>query len=175
VGGIQAGKEIPMTTGAEFHEEGYMLTDITMPPLIYRLFTAQTLRFHRIAQHRNTVSVMVKIRDGIGGRITAVGKAYKDFTDEDKLKMHRGLSRAEEILNYAGAKHIFHTAWTSAHPGGSVRIGQLVDSNLSTEFENLYVCDCSVIPTEWGLPPTFTLLALAKRLAKHLLAQDDVV
>ncbi|ODA39567.1 GMC oxidoreductase [Desulfosporosinus sp. BG] len=61
------------------------------------------------------------------------------------------------------------TVWTSAHPGGSVRIGEIVDSNLKSEYDNLYVCDCSVIPTEWGLQPTLTVLALAKRLAKHLL------
>ncbi|WP_282432948.1 hypothetical protein [Desulfosporosinus sp. Sb-LF] len=33
----------------------------------------------------------------------------------------------------------------------------------------MYVCDCSMIPTEWGLPPTLTVLSLAKRLAKYLL------
>jgi choline dehydrogenase-like flavoprotein len=44
----------------------------------------------------------------------------------------------------------------------------MVDSNLKTEYENLYVCDCSVIPEAWGLPPTFTNLGLGKRLAKHL-------
>ncbi len=56
----------------------------------------------------------------------------------------------------------------AAHPGGSVRIGEHVDTNLQTEYEGLYVCDCSVIADPWGLPPTLTLLSLAKRLAKHL-------
>ena len=37
-----------------------------------------------------------------------------------------------------------------------------------TEYDNLYVCDCSVIPEAWGLPPTLTLIGLGKRLAKHL-------
>ncbi|MBE9524746.1 MAG: hypothetical protein IMY76_06580 [Chloroflexi bacterium] len=43
-----------------------------------------------------------------------------------------------------------------------------LDSNLKTEFNNLYVCDCSVIPEAWGLPPSLTLLALGKRLGMHL-------
>jgi choline dehydrogenase-like flavoprotein len=35
-------------------------------------------------------------------------------------------------------------------------------------IKNLYVCDCSVIPEAWGLPPTATIIGLGKRLAKYL-------
>ena len=52
--------------------------------------------------------------------------------------------------------------------GQLTKIGEVVDSNLKTKFDNLYVCDCSVIPEAWGLPPTLTILGLGKRLAKHL-------
>jgi choline dehydrogenase-like flavoprotein len=30
--------------------------------------------------------------------------------------------------------------------------------------------DASVIPEEWGMPPMVTIVAMAKRLAKHLTA-----
>ena len=43
-------------------------------------------------------------------------------------------------------------------------------SELKKTWDNLYVCDCSVIPEAWGLPPTMTLVGLGKRLAKHLAA-----
>jgi len=43
-----------------------------------------------------------------------------------------------------------------------------VDNNLQTKYENLYVCDASVIPEEFGVPPVLTTIALGKRLAKHL-------
>jgi choline dehydrogenase-like flavoprotein len=49
-----------------------------------------------------------------------------------------------------------------------VKVGDLLDSDLKTEYDNLYVCDCSVIPESWGLPPTLTIIGLGKRLAKHL-------
>jgi choline dehydrogenase-like flavoprotein len=62
----------------------------------------------------------------------------------------------------------------AAHPGGTVKIGEHVDTNLKTKFDNLYVCDCSVMPQEWGLPPTTSLIALGKRLAKHLLSAETV-
>lgn len=168
--GLQAGNEIPMAAGMVCQDEGYMLSDITLPKKVYQVFAAQALRLHRLHQHRNMASMMVKIKDSIGGSITGNGKVKKNFAREDQLKMRSGLNRASEILKKAGAKHLFHTAWTSAHPGGSVRIGHMVDTNLMTECEGLFVCDCSVIPAEWGMPPTLTLLALAKRLAKHILA-----
>jgi hypothetical protein len=43
-----------------------------------------------------------------------------------------------------------------------------VYSDLKTDVDNLYVCDRSVIPEDWGLPPSLTILALGKRLAQHL-------
>jgi choline dehydrogenase-like flavoprotein len=52
-----------------------------------------------------------------------------------------------------------------------VKIGQLVDANLETAHRNLYVCDCSVIPEAWGLPPVLTIVGLGKRLARHLAAE----
>jgi choline dehydrogenase-like flavoprotein len=73
-----------------------------------------------------------------------------------------------------GAKSVYNSGLLAAHPGGTVKIGEHLDTNLQTKIENLYVCDCSVIPREWGLPPTFTILALGKRLAKHLMAIDEV-
>jgi choline dehydrogenase-like flavoprotein len=63
---------------------------------------------------------------------------------------------------------IFYSVDRGAHPGGTARIGHIVDENLQTEFENLYVCDTSVIPQPWGLPPVLTCIGLGKRLAKHL-------
>ena len=77
-----------------------------------------------------------------------------------------------KILENMGAKDIYSSWLLAAHPGGSVKIGEHLDMNLMTQVKNLYVCDCSVIPEELGLPPTFTLLSLGKRLAKHLMVND---
>ena len=63
---------------------------------------------------------------------------------------------------------MFSTWRFASHPGGSAKIGDVVDSNLATEIDGLFVCDCSVIPEAWGLPPTLTILALARRLAGQL-------
>jgi choline dehydrogenase-like flavoprotein len=81
-----------------------------------------------------------------------------------------GTAKEQAILTRR-ARHIFRTWYLATHPGGTVKINDLVDSNLKTEYENLYVCDCSVIPFSWGLPPMLTLICLGKRLAKHLKGQ----
>jgi choline dehydrogenase-like flavoprotein len=111
---------------------------------------------------------MVKIRDEIGG---AVGPrwASKPLQASDRQKLDRGVEMARDVLAAAGATHVFQSRHFAAHPGGSVRIGDGVDSDLqATGAANLFVCDASVIPQAWGLPPTLTLLCLGTRLGEHL-------
>jgi len=55
-------------------------------------------------------------------------------------------------------------------PGGAtVRIGDVVDTNLKTEIDGLYVCDASVFPEALDRPTVLTIIGLAKRLAKTLI------
>ena len=92
----------------------------------------------------------------------------KSLTAGDRAKLASGVGMAREILRAAGAKKIFKSWHFAAHPGGSLRIGDVVDGNLQTTTRNLFVCDASVIPGPWGLPPTLTLLCLGKRLGMSL-------
>jgi len=64
---------------------------------------------------------------------------------------------------------IFSTKPRGAHPGGSASIGTVVDNNLKTEIDNLFVCDASVLPSSPGAPPIVTIVALGKRLAKNII------
>ena len=159
--------EFPMTAGVHLQDEGYMLTDLPLPRPTYQAFAATSLRFDRLLAHRNTLTIMVKIRDDIGGRVQP-RKLRRIFGPREREKLASGYRRASEILRNAGATSIFKSRVTAAHPGGTVRIGEHVDANLETEYQGLHVCDCSVIADPWGLPPTLTLIGLAKRLARHL-------
>jgi choline dehydrogenase-like flavoprotein len=167
---IDGGAEVPMAAGVSLYEEGISLADLTLPKPMYQAFAAQVGRFDRLLAHRRTLSLMVKIRDEIGG---GVGPRWVDKTlqDADRYKFRQGTDMARAILAKAGARHIFKSWHFAAHPGGSVALGARVDSNLQTTTEGLYVCDASVLPAPWGLPPTLTLLALGKRLGMHLAAQ----
>ena len=166
--------EIPMSAGVHMEDEGYMMTDMSHPATTTALFAAQVLRFGQVFSRRRTLQIMVKAKDALGGHLTNSGGVRKILDKNEKQKLLRGFGRAKEILQRAGARNIFRTAYLAAHPGGTVKIGDLLDANLKTEYDNLYVCDCSVIPEAWGLPPTLTIIGLGKRLAKHLAGESSV-
>jgi len=111
---------------------------------------------------------MVKWKDPLGGHLTPGGGVRKRLTPADMTIMRHGYDNAARVLRASGARNIYKTWYLAAHPGGTAKIGEIVDTDLKTELDNLYVCDCSVIPEAWGLPPTLTLVALGKRLAAHL-------
>jgi len=163
--------EIPMSAGVHLAEEGYMMTDLAFPPVMHLLFTGQVFRMTKLFAFRSTARIMVKWKDSLGGRLTDRGGVRKSLTDADRSIMRHGFENAQRVLKAAGATDIYKTWYLAAHPGGTVKIGHLLDANLKTQIDNLYVCDCSVIPEAWGLPPTLTLVALGKRLTRHLVAE----
>ncbi|MBF0120093.1 MAG: GMC family oxidoreductase [Desulfobacterales bacterium] len=171
---ITGGKEVPMVAGMHMQEDGYVMTDMTVPSALYGGFAAQVGRFDRIMSHKHTLTIMIKEKDSLGGQLTDRGGVRKRLLESDYQSLLRGYERAKKILKNAGAKSIFKSWYIAAHPGGTAKINDIIDSNLKTEFDNLYVCDCSVIPESFGLPPTLTLIGLGKRLAKHLCAKTQI-
>jgi len=170
---LEGGKEFPMATGCNLEDEGYMMTDLVLPRWLHWFFTAQILRLDRLPGHSRVLPIMVKIRDELGGRLTQRGGVRKRLGDIERTRLMNGYERARTILKNAGARHIYRTWYLAVHPGGTVKIGEVVDSNLKTRIDNLFVCDCSVIPEAWGLPPSLTLISLGKRLGKHLTQQTS--
>lgn len=165
--------EIPMSAGIHLQDEGYIMTDMAIPPATHFAFSAQVGRLTKLFNFRSTARIMVKVKDTLGGRLTDHGGVRKKLSADDHAKLQHGFENAKRILRQAGATDIYKTGYMAAHPGGTVKIGQLVDANLQTAYRNLYVCDCSVIPEAWGLPPVLTLVALGKRLARHLAVQTS--
>jgi choline dehydrogenase-like flavoprotein len=164
--------EIPMSAGVHMKDEGYVMTDMAIAPLEHLIFTAQVFRLTKLFAFRSTARIMVKVKDELGGRLTDRGGVRKKLSAADHAKLLHGYENAKRILREAGATDIYKTWYLAAHPGGTVKIGQLVDANLETTYRNLYVCDCSVIPEAWGLPPVLTIVGLGKRLARHLAAEQ---
>lgn len=171
--GVDRGLEMPMVGGALFEEEGYTLSDMSVPQWVYLLMTAQVGRIDRLLSYRHSAAIMVKIRDDAEGYISRRGGIRKRLTPGDRKKLDGGAERAKRILTNAGAKRLSRSLPFAAHPGGAVPIGRLLDRDLQTEILNLYVCDASVIPDAWGLPPTLTLIGLGTRLARHLNARNE--
>lgn len=173
--GLGNGKAIPMSAGVHFPDDGIVMTDFNMPHLMKIAFDLQVFKVKKAFSYRDTLPIMIKIRDDLSGEVTRRGWVKKKLTRDDRLRLDKGVEHARRILKNAGANDIYRGWLFAAHPGGTVKIGEQLDSNLKTRFDNLYVCDCSVVPREWGLPPTWTILSLGKRLARHLLAKDQAV
>uniref|UniRef100_UPI00263253D2 GMC oxidoreductase n=1 Tax=Acidocella sp. TaxID=50710 RepID=UPI00263253D2 len=81
-----------------------------------------------------------------------------------------GVAQARALLAQAGGGRAFLSPWVAAHPGGSARLGHVLDARLTCrDVTNLHVCDAAALPEPWGLPPTLTVLALARYLAHSVL------
>lgn len=164
----QTYEPLPMLAGTLDSDNGIMLTDMPLPWPIFTAFALQTFRPDLLFNRDRTLMIMVKVRDELAGEISAGDKVRRKLTENDKRLVKLGTDRAAEVLRAAGVKKVSNSAVTSAHPGGSIRLGDKLDANLESEIKGLYVCDASVIPAAFGLPPTLTLLSLANRLAGHL-------
>jgi choline dehydrogenase-like flavoprotein len=166
-------RDIPMSAGTlEFASEGIVMTDLADPWAIYLLnaYWKGWRYLPRFFWYRRVLGIMTKARDELNGRVNLDGTISKPITYEERWKLDKGATIAEKILKRAGADpdSIFSTPVRAAHPGGTARIGEIVNTELETEIKNLYVCDTSIIPEPWGLPPVWTIIAFGKRLARRL-------
>ena len=120
--------------------------------------------------NNDILSIMVKTADECKGYVTDDGDVVKINTITDIRYLAEGAATAGFVLEKAGVdpNTIGSTVYRGAHPGGTAKIGEIVDSNLETEIKDLFVCDASVLPISPGKPPILTILALSKRLADYL-------
>jgi choline dehydrogenase-like flavoprotein len=162
-----------MTWSWEDLEQGFMLSTLIDPWLLYPMITSLKRPKYALTWPRwkNTLGVMIKLKDEISGGVFPNGKISKPMTDHDRPRMRAAEAICQRILIEAGAKPdtIFTTPLRGTHPSGTVRIGTLVDETLQTEVPGLYVCDASVFPEALGRPTVLTIIGLGKRLAKHLM------
>ncbi len=160
-----------MSTGMHLKEEGVMMTDLQYPRMV---LAAQGLAVGKLSplwKYKKTLPIMSKIRDAMSGSVDIDGRMHKRLTDDDLYRLNTGRAVARKILKAAGAEEIWHTRVGAAHPGGTCAMGRIVDENLETRIKGLYVCDASVIPCPFGIPPTLTVLSLARRLSRRLLSE----
>lgn len=181
--GLPAGKKLFMdpfvTIGGIIKDIGFN-KEVQMNSLIkgenyilaphYASFIANELKKNDI-EESDIFSIMVKIPDDSFGQIKN-GKVIKENSEKDVRFIAEGSAVAGSILINSGVdpKSIISTNLRGAHPGGTAAIGEVVDLNLETKIKGLYVSDASVLPKAPGAPPILTILALSKRLSKHLIS-----
>jgi len=169
----------PMIVGSwEFHEsDGFMLSPLVDPWAVYimQMGMVSVPKAFRVFSYPKTMSVMVKIKDDMAGELFPDGSFSKPLTESDMRKLDRGAEISKEVLVAAGCseKSVVRGPVRGAHPGGACRIGEVVDEDLQTAITNLYVSDASVFPEALGTPVVATVMAMNKRLARHLLAKRE--
>ncbi len=153
----------------EVQMNGFVKTEHFILSPHFSTFITQEINDENI-KNKDILSIMVKIPDeGIGS--VKEGIVKKENTIQDIQYLAEGCGVAGGILEKAGVdpKTIISTIYRGAHPGGTAAIGEVVNNDLKTEINGFYVCDASVIPKAPGAPPILLILALAKRLSKHLI------
>ena len=167
------GNEPPMTWAWENEEAGYMLSTLIDPWLNYPLIMARQSWVHLRSWSRwnHILGVMIKLRDEISGGVFPNGQISKPMTERDRGRLAAAREVSERILVEAGAdrKNILITPLRGTHPSSTVRIGAMLDENLQTEIQGLYVCDASTFPEALGRPTVLTIIGLGRRLAKRLM------
>lgn len=167
------GNEPPMTWSYADDKLGAMFSTLIDPWLNYPVIMLRKKPAYALTWHRwgNTLGVMIKLKDEISGFVPVNGRISKGLTPNDKKRLQRAEKIAGQILRKAGCNPdtIFTTPVRGTHPSGTVRIGEMLTTDLETEIKNLYVCDASVFPEALARPTVLTIISLAKRLAEKLI------
>ncbi len=119
--------------------------------------------------NNNLFAVIVKIKDEAQGKIYPDGTFSKAATTQDRKRLDKGGEAARELLMAAGARPETiqkREGIYGGHNGASAALGVVVDNNLQTKIDNLFVCDGSILPESPGLPPILTIMAIAKWFGK---------
>jgi choline dehydrogenase-like flavoprotein len=166
------GEEPPMTYGWENLADGYMLSTLVDPWLMYPIITALRGWPYPLTRPRwgHTLGVMVKLKDDTTGEVVSERDISKPFTEADQTRLDCATDVARRILVQGGADpgSLFVTPARGTHPCASVRIGDMLDTNLETEIDNLYVCDAKAFPQALARPTVLTILALGQGLVDYL-------
>ena len=181
--GINAGETFaidPFITVGGYYKDARQNHEIQMnkfiklPHIVIASHTSQFLlpkiqEKYPDATEDDILSFMIKVPDNLKGHVYQ-NEVVKGIDFEDVSLLARGAAIAGAILTEAGCdiESISSTHVRGAHLISSARIGDVVDSNLETKINNLYVADGSVLPIAPGLPPIYTILALSRRLGQYL-------
>lgn len=182
----------------ELAGEGIMFETAAGPPAYTALALPLTGARHAeaMARYRNLAQMGVMVSDSSRGRVRAIGGRpliRYDLDDRDLERFRVGLATVERLLLAAGAREVYlplpggvrpeHARTRDLrpmafHPLGTARADArpdcgVVDGDLALHgVEGVHVADGSVVPSSLGVNPQLTIMALATRLAFHLLGTD---
>ncbi|MBA2664290.1 MAG: GMC family oxidoreductase [Bradymonadaceae bacterium] len=165
------GADPPMTWSYADDDLGVLYSTLIDPWLMYPLIMATKGPTYPLSWRNwgRTYGIMIKLKDDISGSIDKSGIS-KGLTTRDRARLSSAEQIARDILQRAGCDptSFLTTPLRGTHPSATVRISEMVTTDLETSVADLYVCDASVFPEALARPTVITIIALAKRLALHL-------
>ena len=169
----------PMSVGTfEHYDERIVLSNLTDPWALFpvMMFAGRPTRFWQALQLNRVMGIMVKVGDEMRGEIFKNERFHKPMVKTERDRLKKGSEIAKNILVKAGANpnSIAITPIRLSHPGGTARVGEVVNDNLETGIKNLFCCDASVIPETLDLPVVLTVISFGKRLGDYLLKNNRV-
>jgi choline dehydrogenase-like flavoprotein len=179
----------------EFADQGIMFEGAAGPPAYAAMSLPMTGRRHAavMADYRHLASFGLMVSDSSRGRLHVLAGRPVIRYDLSQLDLERfriGLARLDELFRAAGALEVFLPLPPGVAPGAARRrdlklIGfhplgtarahaqperGVVDSQLALHgVQGVFVADGAVVPSALGVNPQLTIMALATRLAFHLL------
>jgi choline dehydrogenase-like flavoprotein len=181
------------TDGQRGFTRGYTLEKFVPGPFFYasnmmNLWSAELkemLRYYAYAggwwvcgeglpDDNNTVTLDPQTRDKYDLPVAHLKHAW---SDNDRCLIRHGAQKARETLEAAGAWQVRAGPVSSAHPMGTVRMGN--DSHTSVvnpfcqshDIPNLFIADTSVFPTGGGANITLTAMAITLRASRYIVEQ----
>jgi choline dehydrogenase-like flavoprotein len=181
----------------EFADDGIIFEGIAGPPAYAAMSLPLTgVRHARaMSRYRRLAQFGLMVSDSSRGRVRSVaGRPLirYDLCAEDLARFRTGLARMRQLFAAAGAREVYLPLPVGArperarardlklmafHPLGTARADArashgVTDGDLALHgVDGVYVADGSVIPSALGVNPQMTIMALATRLAFHLLGR----
>jgi choline dehydrogenase-like flavoprotein len=181
----------------EFAAEGIMFEGIAGPPAHAAMALPLNGPRHAeaMADYRRLAQFGLMVSDDSRGRVRVVAGrplVRYDLCDADLARFRRGLALLRELFAAAGAREVHlplphgveperarrrDLKLMAFHPLGSARADArpthgVVDGDLAVHgVGGVYVADGSIVPSSLGVNPQITIMALATRLAFHLLGR----
>jgi len=179
----------------EFADEGIMFEGVAGPPSYVAMSLPLTGARHAeaMADYRHLALFGLMVSDSSRGSVRSLAGRpliHYDLVEADLARFRAGLARLRELFGAAGAREVHlplphgvvperararDLKLMGFHPLGTARADArathgVVDGDLRLHgVQGVHVADGSVVPSSLGVNPQMTIMALATRLAYHLL------